>query len=190
VELALARQRIVSVGERLGAANATKLVPSLDIGGELERDGGEWEAGPQMTLPLPVFNRGQGRIAGAESEIRRLQADYYALAVESRSAARRAERRLQVARDKALFYRDDALPLQANILDQTQLQYNAMQIGVTRLLEAKQRQIEAGRLYVEALYDYWSARHAVDQLLSGRMTDAMPVSGDRGVSMPTNEGGH
>ena len=61
------------------------------------------------------------------------------------------------------------LPLRQQIVEQTQLQYNAMQIGAFQLLQAKQEQIDAGNAYIRTLRDYWVARTELDLLLSGRM---------------------
>ena len=169
IDLALARQEIVSIGKQLGVAKATKLVPALDLGGEIEREEGKWKAGPALGFEIPLFDRNQGRIAAAKSELRRRQNDYHALAIEVRSAIRIARRRLLNARRTALFYRNEMLPLQASILDQVQLEYNAMQVGALRLLLAKQQEIDAGRGYIQALYNYHVARAELEQILNGRL---------------------
>jgi hypothetical protein len=40
---------------------------------------------------------------------------------------------------------------------------------VFQLLQAKREQIEAGRQFIESLRDYWLARTAYNQTLSGRV---------------------
>jgi len=168
IDLAIARGEIVSTGKQLGVANATSLVPHLDIVGELESEAGVWSAGPAFGFEIPLFDRKQGQRAAAAAELRRRQEQYYALAVEIRSAVRAAHRRLLAARQVALSYQNEILPLQDRILEQVQLQYNAMQVGTPRLLLAKQQQIDAGRDYIQAFYNYHVARVAFDQILKGR----------------------
>ena len=73
------------------------------------------------------------------------------------------------ARDRALYYRDILLPLQERIVNEAQLQYNAMQIGIFQLLRDRERQIETGVAYVEALREYWLARADLAQIASGRL---------------------
>jgi cobalt-zinc-cadmium efflux system outer membrane protein len=68
-----------------------------------------------------------------------------------------------------LYYRDILLPLHERIVHETQLHYNAMQLGPIQLLRAREQQIETGAAYVEALRDYWLARTELAQLLSGRL---------------------
>jgi cobalt-zinc-cadmium efflux system outer membrane protein len=172
LDLALVRQEIVSIGKQLGVVKATSLIPTLDIAAEVEREEGEWEAGPGLGLSIPLFDRGQARRAAAIAKLRRQQQDYYALAVEIRADVRAARRRLLNAWQAAQFYQSEMLPLQEQIVEQTQLQYNAMQIGVFRLLQAKQLEIDAGRQYIEALYDYWAAQDELEQIRQGRLAAA------------------
>ena len=180
LDLAIAQGEIVSTGKQLGVAKAMSLVPHLDILGELEQEAGVWSAGPAFGFEIPLFDRKQGQRASAAAELRRRQEEYYALAVEIRSAVRAAHRRLLAARQTALSYQNEILPLQERILDQVQLQYNAMQVGTPRLLLAKQQQIDAGRSYIQELYNYHVARTDLDQILNGRLV----MDAEVGVSLP------
>ncbi|MEO1727039.1 MAG: TolC family protein [Bacteroidota bacterium] len=171
--LALDAQRhaLDAAAQRLGLADATALVGDLEAGAELEREEGRWELGPEVHLPLPLFDQGQARRAAADAEVRRLRADYYAQAAEVRSVARAARERLLVAQRRALHLQEVVLPLRLDITEQTQRQYNAMQVGTFRLLLAKQQEIDAARQTVAALAAYWQARAAVDALRAGHLPD-------------------
>ena len=59
------------------------------------------------------------------------------------------------------------LPLRARIFNESQLHYNAMQMGVFDLLRAQERQIQTAAAYIDAQLSYWLARTDLDQLLSG-----------------------
>jgi cobalt-zinc-cadmium efflux system outer membrane protein len=59
------------------------------------------------------------------------------------------------------------VPQRAHIVEQTQLQYNAMQIGPIELLTAKQRHLEAERGHINAQRDYWIARTELERALHG-----------------------
>lgn len=98
IDLALARQKIIAIGKQLGIAKATKLVPSLDLGMEIEHTAGDWATGPLIGFEIPIFNRNQGKIATGKSELRRRQQEFHALGVEIRAAVRAARRRLTTAR--------------------------------------------------------------------------------------------
>ena len=169
IDLAGARQRILTSGETLGFSTTTALVPELPLGVVGEREEKEWEVGPRLELPIPLFDQGQARIGRAAAELRRAQQEYYALAVQIRSAARVVRDRLVAARDRALYYRDILLPLRERIVNEVQLQYNAMQLGPIDILRAREQQIQAAVAYLQALRDYWLARTDLGQVLSGRL---------------------
>ena len=169
LDLASARQRMIVAGEQLGVNRATALLPESSLGPAAEREEGAWEVGPVLEFPIPLFDQGQARIGRAVTELRRAQQEYYALGVRIRSTVRTVHERLQGAQDRALYYRDILLPLRERIVNETQLQYNAMQLGVFDLLRAREQQIQAAIAYIETLRDYWLARTDLGQLLSGRL---------------------
>lgn len=170
IDLSNARQRIIAAGQQLGYDKATALIPSMDVGAGAEREPVEgWRVGPVLSLPIPLFDQGQARVGRAVMELRRAQQEYYALAVRVRATARALQERMRGAQDRALYYRDILLPLRERIVNEAQLQYNAMQIGVFQLLREREHQIEAGVAYVEALREYWLARADLEQLSSGRL---------------------
>jgi outer membrane protein, heavy metal efflux system len=169
LDLLNARQRLVFVGEQLGFNRWTALVPEMHAGPLGERKEGSWEVGPTLEFPIPLFDQGQARVGRSAAELRRVQQEYYALAIRIRSMARAIRDRMQGARDRALYYRDIMLPLQERIVNEAQLQYNAMQIGPVQLLRAREQQIETAVAYIEALRDYWLARGDLGQILNGRL---------------------
>ena len=169
IDLAIARQKIIAIGMQLGIAKATALVPSLGLGAELERAASDWATGPLIGFEIPIFDRNQGKVALANSELRRRQQEYHALGVEIRAAVRAARHRLTTARQTALFSQNEILPLRRKIVEQVQLQYNAMQVGTPRLLLAKQQEIEAGQGYIQSLFSYHVARVELEQILAGRL---------------------
>ena len=196
IDLALARQQIVAMGKQLGIAKATKLIPSLEFGMEVEHTDGDWATGPLVGFEIPLFDRKQGKIAVATSELRRLQEGYHALAVEIRAAVRAARRRLTAARQTALYYQNEILPVQRKIVEQMQLQYNAMQVGTPRLLLAKQQAIAFARSYIQSLYNYHVAHIELEQILAGRLLEPTsantgPLPADSSESTLKNgQGGH
>lgn len=187
IDLASARQRMIVAGEQVGTSRATALLPEAELGGGGERGEGGWEVGPVFEFPIPLFDQGQARLGRAMAELRRAQQEYYALGVRIRSTARAVRERVQGAQDRALYYRDIVLPLRERIVNETQLQYNAMQLGVFDLLRAREQQIQAAIAYIETLRDYWLARTDFGQLLSGRLPSPNGFAMDR-KERPKNMG--
>ncbi|GIX06026.1 MAG: copper resistance-related lipoprotein [Candidatus Poribacteria bacterium] len=191
LELAALRQEIEAEAKRLGLLNATRWVQDLELSVETERQDGEWEAGPGLRLPLPLFDRKQGQRAAAEARLRQLAHRYTAQAVAVRAAARTAQRRLIAAHRIAQYYRSSVLPLHERLVERALLRYNAMQIGVFQLLAAKQAQVQAADRYTEALREYWQAWYDLQALQSGTTLEL--VSSPLPAAMeatPSAEGGH
>jgi outer membrane protein, heavy metal efflux system len=176
VDLLNARQRLVFAGEQLGFNRWTALLPEMQVGTGSEREeDGSWKVGPVFEFPIPLFDQGQARIGRSVAELRRAQQEYYALAVRIRSTARAIRDRMEGARDRALYYRDIMLPLRERIVNESQLQYNAMQLGPFQLLRAKEEQIETAVAYIDTLREYWLATGDIGQILSGRLPTSATV---------------
>jgi cobalt-zinc-cadmium efflux system outer membrane protein len=99
---------------------------------------------------------------------------------------------MEGARDRALYYRDILLPLHERIVNESQLQYNAMQLGPIQLLRAREQQIETAVAYIEALRDYWLARGDFGQILSGRLpaSNGSPPTQTSGQMKMNDREGH
>lgn len=189
--LAAARADVRAAAHRAGLANVETLLPALELGAEIEREDDHWKAGPGVHLALPLFDTGRARRAAGRAALRQELAAYEALAVEIRSAARAARARVLTARRQALHLRRVVLPLHTALTAETQLQYNAMQVGLFHLLAARQREIEAGRRYLDALADYWTARADLDLLLQGgRPAEGSLPAGRAAAPTPPARPGH
>jgi cobalt-zinc-cadmium efflux system outer membrane protein len=174
LDLAAARQRIITLGASAGLTHAAALVPDLDVGVEMERDlEGTRSIGPTLGVRIPLFDQGRALNAAARSRVRGAQEEYAALAVDIRSDVRRAYARMRAAHAKAERLRTVVIPLRTTIVNETQLHYNGMLVGVFELLESKRDQIEAGAQYVDALRDYWVARAELMRAAGGRLPERM-----------------
>jgi cobalt-zinc-cadmium efflux system outer membrane protein len=169
--LALAQRRIQveREAERLGLTRKTRLTPdpAVGISAERESESGLWSVGPALALSVPLFNQGQPAVARAVAVLNSLQASYEAEAIELRADVRSAASRLLTKRGRADFLRRIVLPLRSRIVEETQLEYNAMQEGAFELLMAKREEVSAGVEYVAELRDYWIARAELGRILAG-----------------------
>jgi len=185
--LASARQHMIVAGAQAGVRRATALIPEASLGPEAEREDGIWNIGPRVQVPIPLFDQGQARLGRAMAELRRTEQEYYALGVQIRATVRAVHERLQGAQDRALYYRDIVLPLRERIVNETQLQYNAMQRGVFELLRAREQQIQTAVTYIDTLLDYWLAHTDLGLILSGRLPRLDGSTTDR-MARPQNMG--
>jgi len=167
-ELAELEARMQTASRRATLAQTEGIVPHVSGGFHGERDGAIWELGGHVTLGLPIFDRNQGRVMSAKSELGVQRERYVASATALRSTVRTALNRVESAGKRARHYRDVVLPAREKVLSEMVLQYNAMQVSVFQLLETQRQVTQAAIAYVDTLLDYWNARAALDQILAGR----------------------
>ncbi len=169
-DLAAAKKEIDVMAQQLGLTRQVGPFGDVKAGAHLEKESeGPLTIGPAIELPLPIFNQGQPALAAASARLRQSERRYQALAIDIRSQVRRARYRMLAARDLATHYQRVILPLRHQIVEQSQLQFNGMLLGVFQLLQAKQAEIDAGREYVQALQDYWLARCELEKAIGGRI---------------------
>ncbi|WP_437814549.1 TolC family protein [Sorangium sp. So ce1078] len=200
LELAELRSRLEAAAGRAGALRAEGWAPDMSIGVRGERELGArgevddppWVLGAGLRLSLPLFDRRGGAEAAQTAEFDSLLERYHGRAVDIRSAVREAQSRLTSAHARARHYERVLLPARKRVLEQTLLQYNAMQVGVFQLLSARREQLDAELAAVEALREHWTAKAAFDALLAGRRVEA--AGAEAPAAMPgaagAGEGGH
>jgi cobalt-zinc-cadmium efflux system outer membrane protein len=192
LDLAASLKRMNLAGAELSLKRKLRFVPaevSLGVSTERETEG-QWVTGPTLELELPIFDQGQASIARMAAEYRQAQRRVEGLAINIRSEVQEVRDRLIAQRDLAQYYGQVLLPQRTRIVNETLLQYNAMQIGTPDLLAAKERQLEAERDYVEAWRDYWIARAELEKVVGGRLGVPSAQSAARGDSQskPASKG--
>jgi outer membrane protein, heavy metal efflux system len=169
LDLEIIRNRFQASAKGANIAGIQGWLPELRAGVAAERDRGQWGIGPAVVVELPLFYQGQGERAAALADMRRQQQLYTDAAVRIRAAARSVAARLEAAAKAVDYYKRVLLPLREQIINDTQLQYNAMSVGVFQLLQAKRDQIDTARTYVDLLREYWVLRAEAEQLVAGRL---------------------
>jgi cobalt-zinc-cadmium efflux system outer membrane protein len=215
LDLQIAWYDIEAIAKRNRIKSVTTVIPELNLGGEFEREteveteietnaNGEtelrssegpdlWWRGPSLSVPIPIFDQGQAARTKRELAVRQAWDRFTALAIEVRSLARKQGYELQYRRNRAQYYQEVMVPIQHRLRLQMQLRYNAMFIGVFRLLDAKRDEIGTAREYVSSLRDYWIARAQMEAMLMGKLPegdDAMMGGGNASVGRNGAEGGH
>jgi cobalt-zinc-cadmium efflux system outer membrane protein len=134
---------------------------------------------------VPLFYQGQGEVGVAKAEMRQQQELFTDVAVNLRASARNAASRLTAKREAVVYYKTVLLPLKQTVVEQTQLEYNGMLVGLFQLLQAKRDQVQTAAAYVDQHREYWIARTNVEQLLAGRRhPEELTRTITRGASTP------
>jgi cobalt-zinc-cadmium efflux system outer membrane protein len=171
LDLAAAKAELGAVVQSLGLTKTYRYVGAIEFGVGSEREPDrQWLTGPTLRLELPIFNRGQGRIAKLKAQLRQAERRLEAAAIDIRAEVREARDRALAKKDLAAYYRDELVPERKRVLDLTLTSYNAMLKGPYDLLLARQNELVAERGYIEALRDYWIARADLERAVGGRLT--------------------
>ena len=185
-DVAAARQDLNLQSSTLAYTRDTRLLPTLTAGVEAEREtDGQWRIGPTFAVPVPLFDQGQGAISRQQAVLRQSRARYEGLCTDVRSEVRSASAKLKISREKAALYHDKVLPLQKKLVEQTQLHFNGMFVGVFQLLQARRDEISAGSEYISALRDYWTARAELERATGGGSLPLSHASTQPSTSQPS-----
>src|SRR5579859_3921596 len=186
-DVAAARREVDLQSQTLAYTRQTRFLPTLTAGVESEREtDGQWRIGPTLAIPIPLFDQGQGAVARQESVLRQSRSRYEALCADVRAEVRSSAAKLEGARQKAQLYHEKVLPLQQKLLEQTQLQFNGMFVGVFQLLQARRDEITAAGEYITALRDYWTARAELERDTGGAALPPGPASTQPATTQPLN----
>jgi len=167
LELLESRSQVAGRARAAGVAGWNSLLANASIGVVARRENGEDALGPSVTLPLPVFDVGSGAKYEAAQALEAALARHDARVIEIRSAARRLRARWVLASQRARTANDELLPLSRRLVTEVLREFNAMQIGVFDVLEARRVEFSASRAALESLRDAWSARIDLEELLAG-----------------------
>jgi outer membrane protein TolC len=187
LELQEQKQRLIGLARRVGVTRTAGWLPdaTFDVHGLRgnstvaagQPPPRDFRFGGGVNVGIPLFDRNQGTATALEAEYDAALERYYGMAVDIRSEAREA---------RARQYQEVIVPAQRRVTEQTLLQYNAMQLGIFQLLQARREQLDVQLAYAETLREYWSAMAELDALLAGRRvrpdteakTTAMAAQGD------------
>jgi outer membrane protein, heavy metal efflux system len=179
LDLKAIHSRLEAAGRRTGLARAGAALPEIEVdfhalraNEDHQADSKEWRYGGGVAVGVPLFDRRQGVRRVAEAEFDALLERQQGLAIEIRSYARELSNRVRSTHARARTYASTLVPAQRTVLEQTLLQYNAMQLSVFELLAARRSQLEIELAYVESQREYWDARAQLDALFAGKLVES------------------
>jgi outer membrane protein TolC len=160
VDLEIARLEVEALARSYGLTRSTRLINVLDAAGisKTQKDKGEPSAdggGFDIAFEIPIYDFGKARVREAEQRYFEALNRLRAMAVNARSEAREAYGTYASARIIAAQYEREVLPLRQTISEETELQYNAMQVDAFALLEAARENAASKVASIEAKRNFW-----------------------------------
>ena len=180
LDVQAARKEVEMMDNALSLARTSRYtgavnVGAVNVGAHMHQDvTGPRLLGPSLSLELPIFDQRQALIGRLEAQRRQAQRRLNGVGLDVRSEVRMAKARLELNRHAAQQYLSALLPLRRAVLEQSELEYNAMQMGLYELLAMKKSEVETMRAYLETVRDYWVARAELERALGGRATGPEP----------------
>jgi outer membrane protein, heavy metal efflux system len=120
-----------------------------------------------FSIPLPLWNRNEGKIAEAEANVAKTSDERAAAEAGAYAELNEAYQTLQRAAEEVRMLRDTVLPGAKNVVDQTTEGYATGRFSQLDVLDAQKSYIETRTQYVRALTDFQKAAAQIDALTAG-----------------------
>jgi cobalt-zinc-cadmium efflux system outer membrane protein len=172
VDLRTAEQQIATEQSRLKLARAQR-VPDLTLQPGLESFDSAFPGRPgfnmQVTVPLPIFNRGTAEIKRSSAMLEQLQAERDATRQRVSSDIGRAALNLESARKQVEFYESRLLPEAERVRELANEAYRIGQTSLLSVIDATRNAREVRQAYLQALTDYQTALADLEQAAGVKM---------------------
>ncbi|MCA1814973.1 MAG: TolC family protein [Acidobacteria bacterium] len=166
VELRQAEQQIATEQSRLRLARAER-IPTPSIGPGIEAidpslpHNYAWTM--QVTVPLPVFNRGNAEVARSNALVEQLTLERDDARQRISALIGQASLRLEAARQQVDLYETRLLPDAERVRALAEEAYRAGETGLLPVIDAQRSALEIRQGYLQALFDYQSALADLEQ---------------------------
>jgi outer membrane protein TolC len=162
VDLEIARLEVEALARSYGLTRSTRLVNVLNASGisKTQKDKGGPSAdggGFDIAFEVPIYDFGRAQVREAEQRYFEALNQLRAMAVNARSEAREAYGSYASTRAIVVQYDREVLPLRKTISEETELQYNAMQVDAFALLQAARDNAASKVASIEAKRNFWLA---------------------------------
>ena len=138
----------------------------------------EHEIGVTLSIPLPLWNRNKGNIAGAMSSGRQADANVAALKLQVQNEVAAGYSKLQRLSDMVARYKERLLPLSDQSVALAQQGYNQGQVSIVEVVTAERQHSEVEVAYLDSLDLYLQAYAALNQAIGAynRFLDVAPAA--------------
>ncbi len=168
LDMYTAIKEVDAAAVQAGYAKSTRLLSGLELSGQSEKTTNIDRFNTfGVKIPIPIFDFGQGHVSKAEALYNQSVHHLYEVAVNIRSEVREAYTSSRYAYDRAHETSEVIVPVNKQILEETQLFYNGMLDGIYELLEDQRRFGEAQRESLDAIGEYQKSQADLIYILGG-----------------------
>jgi cobalt-zinc-cadmium efflux system outer membrane protein len=138
--------------------------PTVSLGGRHFSDNGSLALVVELSMPLPVFDRNQGRVLAARRDIAKAQAEKAAAVTSTRSLLAQRYEELAAAFEQAEILRSSTLPGAKAAFDGSRDAYKKGLFRYLDVLVAQRTLFDLHVQYLEVLSAYHQARADIERL--------------------------
>jgi outer membrane protein, heavy metal efflux system len=125
--------------------------------------------GPEVEIQLPIFDQNQAQIASAEYRLRQAEKELQGKMGLVREDVSTSLERISFARSRVNLIRNKLLLIRKAAVEYAEEYFNAMQLNMLYLLEARQKYFEVQRRLIEALQEQRNQEIELERTLGGKI---------------------
>jgi cobalt-zinc-cadmium efflux system outer membrane protein len=192
-------QADVALAEARVKSARRESVPNLNV------KAGEWYSGEELGstnkkagpmsfveagVQIPLWNRNQGNIGAAQTELERSREDVLRIQLQTRNMAEPYAQQYQTARFTAERYRTEMLPRARRAYQLQAMKYQQMALAYPAVIAAQRMLFSLQLSYLHALEEEWRAAIALQNYtLTNGLDQPMRTGTDTStMNLPTGEG--
>jgi cobalt-zinc-cadmium efflux system outer membrane protein len=151
----------------LGRVESARRVPDLavTVGSKNDEQLGRRQAVFGVALPLPLFDRNQGRVQESAQRTEQARAELAAATAALTSQLRIAHNRLTMARTQATSLQADHLPAARSTYDAARKGYEYGKFGILDVFDAQRVLLQAQAQHLRVLADAHGAAAEIERIL-------------------------
>jgi cobalt-zinc-cadmium efflux system outer membrane protein len=158
----------VEDSKRVLALEQKRVFSNVEAGIAYEKDpGGTDFLGPDIEIQLPLFDQNQAQIAKAEYRLRQKEKELQAKMGHVREEVSAIMEKLSFLRSRVNLVREKLMTIRQAAVEYAEKYFDAMQLNMLYLLEARQKLFETERRLVESLREYRNAEIELEKALGG-----------------------
>lgn len=158
----------IEESRRILALERKSIFRDLAIGAAYAResDGTDF-LGPGLAVRIPLFDQNQARIARAEFRMRQAEKEMEAKTGRVREEISAVLESIVLAREQSTMIRDQLLPVRRRAVAYAEEYFNAMQLNMLYLIDARHKLSEAQKRFLEAVRDFIHKEIELEKTLGG-----------------------
>ncbi len=171
-EVQIARMHVEDA-RRVLTLERSRIFSNVEAGIVYEREiEGDKSIGTEIGVQLPIFDQNQAQIAKAEYRLRQTEKELKAKIDEVREDISVALERLSLLSQQINLIKTEILPARNKAVEYAEKYFNAMQINMLYLLEARQKLLETNRHYFNTLKEYHEQTIELERIIGRAITKA------------------